>query len=237
MNVFGILPGDLWGTPLDRVVVLGAHWDTMPDTGGFNDNGSGVAGVLEMARIFTSQRCQTRHTIIFAFFDLEEMGGQGSIEFVQRFLVPKVIRRFKQKQFGGSIILDTVMNFNSSMGTQQVPDGLDPEVARVIEANGRRGDFMAVVARENQDQKVAQILNKHWQAIQGQRQAYKMIQFPVHLNQSNPDLLKNQLANQLFFLRSDHSRFWITGYSDIPVLPSVLLTDTGIYYRMTCSVC
>lgn len=75
-NVFGILPGKLWGTSRDRVVVVGAHWDTIESTDGYNDNGSGVAAVLEVARQIVESHCQPKNTIIFATFDLEEMGGQ-----------------------------------------------------------------------------------------------------------------------------------------------------------------
>ena len=77
-NIFGILPGKLWGTSKDRVVIVGAHWDTMIKTDGYNDNGSGVVAVLELARQFVESRCQPKNTIIFATFDLEEMGGQVS---------------------------------------------------------------------------------------------------------------------------------------------------------------
>ena len=31
-----------WGTEEDRVLVVGAHWDTVPSSGGLDDNGSGV---------------------------------------------------------------------------------------------------------------------------------------------------------------------------------------------------
>lgn len=47
-NVIGILPGELWGTRDDQVVVIGAHWDTVPSSGGMDDNGSGVTAVLEV---------------------------------------------------------------------------------------------------------------------------------------------------------------------------------------------
>lgn len=75
-NVFGILPGTLWGTSRDRLVIIGAHWDTMDKTDGYNDNGSGVAAVLEVARQIVESHCRPKNTIIFATFDLEEMGGQ-----------------------------------------------------------------------------------------------------------------------------------------------------------------
>ena len=80
-NVFGILPGTLWGTSRDRVVIIGAHWDTMDNTGGYDDNGSGVAAVLELARQIVESHCRPKNTIIFATFDLEEMGGQVLISF------------------------------------------------------------------------------------------------------------------------------------------------------------
>jgi Peptidase family M28 len=47
-NVIGILPGELWGTKEDEVLVIGAHWDTVPFSGGMDDNGSGVTAVLEV---------------------------------------------------------------------------------------------------------------------------------------------------------------------------------------------
>ena len=37
---------------------------------------SGVAAVLELARQFVESHCKPKNTIIFATFDLEEMGGQ-----------------------------------------------------------------------------------------------------------------------------------------------------------------
>ena len=40
-NIMGVLPGQMWGTAEDRVLVVGAHWDTVPGSGGLDDNGSG----------------------------------------------------------------------------------------------------------------------------------------------------------------------------------------------------
>ena len=41
----------------DQVLVIGAHWDTYGMSPGFNDNGSGVAAILEIARILASATC------------------------------------------------------------------------------------------------------------------------------------------------------------------------------------
>jgi Zn-dependent M28 family amino/carboxypeptidase len=45
-NFIGIMPGELWGNPQDRPIVVGAHWDSVSTSPGFNDNGSGVAALL-----------------------------------------------------------------------------------------------------------------------------------------------------------------------------------------------
>ena len=49
-NVIGVWPGSNWLTLSDRPLVIGAHWDVVANTTGFNDNGSGVAVMLELAR-------------------------------------------------------------------------------------------------------------------------------------------------------------------------------------------
>ena len=90
----------------DLAFAFPQHWDTRPDTAGFNDNGAGVAAVLEVARMMTSsnERCnfpskdgaarRPEHTVMFALFDLEEYGGQGSKEFVERILIKSIMDRW-----------------------------------------------------------------------------------------------------------------------------------------------
>src|SRR4051812_14997251 len=50
--------------------VVGAHYDSVEGTVGANDNGSGVAAVLELSRILKSETLGK--TVIFAFFPNEE---------------------------------------------------------------------------------------------------------------------------------------------------------------------
>lgn len=88
-NIIGIMPGtDVGG----GVIILGAHYDSISynftDSAAFapgaNDNGSGVAALLEIARIL-SQRPH-RATIIFVAFSAEEIQRAGSIAFVEGYL-------------------------------------------------------------------------------------------------------------------------------------------------------
>jgi Zn-dependent M28 family amino/carboxypeptidase len=64
----------------DRVFVVGAHYDTVSNTFGADDNASGVAGMLELARILAGMRLS--HTIEFVAFSLEELGLWGSYHYV-----------------------------------------------------------------------------------------------------------------------------------------------------------
>lgn len=62
--------------------ILCAHYDAEPSVPGADDNASGTAVVLEAARILS--RYQTRYTIVFAFWDEEELGIYGSEYFATK---------------------------------------------------------------------------------------------------------------------------------------------------------
>ncbi len=73
-NVVGFLPST---TGDDRIVILGAHFDSREDSPGAADNATGVAAVMTAARFATSLPCR-RVGFVFAFFDEEELGLWGS---------------------------------------------------------------------------------------------------------------------------------------------------------------
>jgi len=72
-NVFACKPGSTY--PLDYIII-GAHRDAVATSPGADDNGSGVAAVMELARIL--KNVDTKMTFIFALFDAEEAGLLGS---------------------------------------------------------------------------------------------------------------------------------------------------------------
>ena len=99
-NVVAILPGSdprLAG----QVIVIGAHIDHLGRStsgaldaeagdairNGADDNASGTAGVLELARLFAAR--PARRTIVFANFSGEELGLLGSQYFVEHLPVPR----------------------------------------------------------------------------------------------------------------------------------------------------
>ncbi len=99
-NVVGVLPGS---DPKlkDETIVIGAHYDHLGRGGegslapregdihhGADDNASGVAGVLELARLFKSQKLRPRRTLVFMAFSGEEEGLLGSNYYVNHPILP-----------------------------------------------------------------------------------------------------------------------------------------------------
>ncbi len=64
----------------DDVIVLGAHFDSVELGAGANDNGSGVAVLLELARALSQK--SSKSTLVFVAFDAEEIGLVGSRHYV-----------------------------------------------------------------------------------------------------------------------------------------------------------
>jgi hypothetical protein len=98
-NVAALLPGSD-PTLANELVVIGAHFDHLGrglpgalDTdaaqairNGADDNASGTAGVLELARLFAA--APTKRTLLFVAFSGEELGLLGSAKFVDEALPP-----------------------------------------------------------------------------------------------------------------------------------------------------
>lgn len=87
-NVLGVIPG----RRADDYVVIGAHYDHLGVDpllegdgiyNGADDNASGVSAVLQLARAFVASGSRPERTVVFAFWDGEEIGLLGSRYFVQ----------------------------------------------------------------------------------------------------------------------------------------------------------
>ena len=73
---------DLPGRDSSELVLIGAHYDSWDYAQGADDDGTGVAAVLEAARILRSLGVTPRRTIRFAFFSGEEEAALGSRAYV-----------------------------------------------------------------------------------------------------------------------------------------------------------
>ena len=66
----------------DRVVVVGAHLDSVAEGAGINDNGSGSAAILEVARQMSKLKIKPINKVRFMWFSAEEAGLIGSQHYV-----------------------------------------------------------------------------------------------------------------------------------------------------------
>jgi len=100
-NVLGMLTNPN-GLKKGEVVIVGAHWDhlglgggsSLDRTGqarihpGADDNASGTAAMLEMARSFAARRASLQRSILFLAFGAEEEGTLGALHFTKNPTVP-----------------------------------------------------------------------------------------------------------------------------------------------------
>ena len=99
-NVVGVLEGS---DPIlkNETIIIGAHYDHLgrggegslaPKVGeihhGADDNASGTAGLIELARIFGAERPKLKRTLIFIAFGGEEEGLLGSNYYVNHPVTP-----------------------------------------------------------------------------------------------------------------------------------------------------
>ncbi|MFM2061692.1 MAG: hypothetical protein RLZZ507_1362 [Cyanobacteriota bacterium] len=126
VNIFTQKPGT---DKTAGAILIAAHYDTVDSSPGADDNASGVAVVLEIARLFANY--PTPKTLQLAFFDKEEAGLLGSQAFVKQAKRLQNIR--------GVIVMDMVGYACYTAGCQQYPSGLP------VTPPSDKGDFLAVV--------------------------------------------------------------------------------------------
>ncbi|MSP14181.1 MAG: M28 family peptidase [Chloroflexi bacterium] len=83
-NVIATRPGQSAnGQAAGQTIVLGAHYDSVDAAPGANDNGSGTATLLELARVL-AHNAPGPNTLVFVAFDGEELGLLGSKHYVSQ---------------------------------------------------------------------------------------------------------------------------------------------------------
>jgi len=111
------------------LIILGAHYDSVEGSPGADDNASGVAVLLEAARLLS--RARLRNPILFCAFNLEELNMVGSTHLAEKL-------KAEGAKIGVMLSLEMVGYTDSGSGGQKYPAGLSwfyPD----------RGDFIGVV--------------------------------------------------------------------------------------------
>lgn len=170
-----------------EIVLLGAHYDTVPSTPGADDNASAVAVLIETARLLCGAKME--RTVRFVGFACEEpphfytqtMGSQVHARGC----------RARNEQIVGMLCLEMVGYFTPEAGSQQVPEAI-PRWLRW--AFPRRGDFLAAVGNPRS-------LGLVWSFRRGFKRATRFPLFSIVLPESIHEIRL-----------SDNSSFWDQGY-------------------------
>ncbi|MEH2421086.1 MAG: M28 family peptidase [Nostoc sp.] len=196
VNIFAERPGT---NKAAKAILVAAHYDTVPLSPGADDNASGVAVVLEIARLLGSR--PTPWTLQLAFFDKEEAGLLGSQAFVSK--TPRL------QNLGGAIVMDMVAYACYTAGCQKYPAGLP------VTPPSDKGDFLAVVGD-----------TEHLPLLNAFQNSQMLPSTALNKQESNlppvltlPIPFKGLLTPDT--LRSDHAAFWYQGVG------AVLVTDTA----------
>lgn len=182
-------------------ILLAAHYDTVFKSPGADDNASGIAVLLEIARIFSSR--STPRTLQLAFFDKEEAGLLGSRAFVAN--------TARLKKLRGVIVMDMVGYACYTPGCQKTPSGFP------ITPTSDKGDFLAVVG----DTEHLPLINA-FQKVANSKHSSKLP--PIF---TLPVPLKGVLTPDV--LRSDHAPFWLQGIGALLVTDTANLRSS--YYH------
>lgn len=184
----------------DEILVIGAHYDSVRGSPGANDNGTGVAALLALARVF--QQHPAKRTLRFVafvneeppFFQTDDMGSR------------RYARRSKQR--GESIdlmvSLETIGYYSDQPGSQSYPPPLNfvyPDT----------GNFIAFVSNTDNGLLVETVTDVFRQEVQ----------FP-----SEGAALWGWIPGVGW---SDHWAFWKEGYPAIMVTDTALFRDPAYH--------
>ena len=183
-NTYHNIIGELRGDEGSEMLVIGAHYDTVPGTPGADDNASGIAGLLELARLNTLS--PSSKTVRFVAFTLEEP-PLFKTRHMGSYIYAESLWKEKTK-IEGMICLEMIGYFCDKKGCQYYPlhffKWLYPE----------KGDFIAFVGNISSKAFTKRVKNAF----------HRTATLPVE------SLNTISLVPGVDF--SDHSSFWDFGY-------------------------
>ncbi len=180
-----------------EVLILSAHFDAVPGAPGADDDGSGTAALLEIARALHGR--PLKRTVRLIFFNLEEIGLKGSADYVRAYRAAGASGM--REHLIGMVSLEMLGYFSDSPGSQRSPI---PKIESVFDPP-TVGDFIGMGTIKAYSPFCRRFDEELRKAAPGLKTV--VVDFPPI---APPD-----------FMRSDHAPFMLAG------LPAVMLTDTS----------
>lgn len=196
-NVIAELRGT---TRPNEIIVIGAHYDAEVNTPGADDNASGVAAMLELARRFTGET--TDRTIRWVGFTNEENSNSAGGVMGSFFSARESQNR--NEAIVAMMSLEMLGYYEDAPGSQRYP--FDRSMAAQLGMElPDTGDFIGVVGRLEDRGLVAQISASM-------------------RSSGRANVVEAALPAMVRAIwRSDHGNYWLAGYN------AVMITDTSEY--------
>jgi Zn-dependent M28 family amino/carboxypeptidase len=191
----------------ESIILLGAHYDTVPSTPGADDNASAVAVLLEVSRLLKGHvGRKTLRFVAFAceeppYFSLDSMGSQHHAREARK----------RRERIEGMLCLEMVGYFTSEPNSQQVPESLPRWTHRFFP---NRGDFLAAVGNLSS-------WRLAWAFRRGFKRGTKLPLFSIVL----PERIRE-------IRLSDNSSFWDQGYPALMLTDTSFLRNPH-YHQST----
>jgi hypothetical protein len=173
----------------DEIVIIGGHYDSVSGSPGANDNGTGAAATVELARLFAGKK--PSRTLRFVEFVNEEppfffSEGMGSLVYASRC-------KQRSEKVVAMLSLETIGYYSDKIGSQRYPL---PELSSIYPLQGNFISFIGNLASESLVRDAIASFRRH-------------TQFP-----SEGTALPNEITGVSW---SDQWSFWQQGYPGVMV--------------------
>lgn len=188
-------------------IIVGAHYDVFEDTAGADGNASGIAGILEMARLLNEQKETLKYRVDFVAYSLKEIPyyeteNMGSAIHAKRLFEEKV-------EVKAMICCEMIGYFSEAEDSQYFPDTVLESIYPT------KGNFAIVVGLEDQYeflQSVYHQVDKHASNL-----TVEFIFFP---------------SDESFGGMSDHRNYWKYGYNAAMISDTAFFRNPH-YHKVT----
>ncbi len=194
-----------FGPETEEIIIVGAHYDTAHSLVGADDNASGVAALIELARLLSNNESSLKTRIQLAFYTLEEPPYFRTTK-MGSFIHASYLKKTQQK-IKVMIALDMVGYFSDEKNSQHFPFPL------MDKAYSDRGDFIAVVGNLSNIPAVRRV----------KKDMISATKLPVY-SINAPAIIQG-----VDF--SDHLNFWHFGYPAVLITDTSFMRNTAYHTK------
>ncbi|MCF6190224.1 MAG: M28 family peptidase [Cocleimonas sp.] len=192
-------------TEPEEIIIVGAHYDTAHSYPGADDNASGVAALIELARLLSKHKASLTTRIQLAFYSLEEP-PYFRTEKMGSFIHASSLKE-KQQKIKMMIALDMVGYFSDKKNSQSFP------IPFMDKLYSDQGNFIAVVGN------LSNMLTTR-KVKKSMISATELLVYSINA----PTLIQG-----IDF--SDHLNFWHFGYPAVLITDTSFMRNTAYHTK------